>query len=293
MGAAAEGLEELRREIDTLDDQIHDLVMRRAEVVGQIGRLKERAGVVARVAHRPGREALLIRRLIARHRGAFPKTALARIYREVLGATTRVQGRFAVAVYRSEDRPGYWDLARDHYGSWTPLSAFSSPAQVIAQVSRGEAAIGVLPLPRDDDEELWWPRLLAGDGEAPRIVARLPFAGYGSPRGGGDIEALAIAAEEPDESGDDRSLIVLAGEAEISRARLYEALDAAGLAPSQMLEGHEPAQPGGKLHLVDVAGVVGADDPRLAALPDKLGDALHRIIRLGGYATPLAAADLA
>src|SRR6185437_12724944 len=77
-------LEDLRRRIDEIDDQIHDLLMRRAELVEAIGNSKksENAPVL-----RPGREARILRRLVARHRGRLPRSVLVRLWRELLSGT--------------------------------------------------------------------------------------------------------------------------------------------------------------------------------------------------------------
>jgi chorismate mutase/prephenate dehydratase len=75
--AAGADLPALRAELDRLDDAVHDLLMRRAEVVQQVGAL----GVKGAVPLRPGREASIVRRLLARHRGAFPAAGIVRLWR--------------------------------------------------------------------------------------------------------------------------------------------------------------------------------------------------------------------
>ena len=82
-------LADLRREIDKIDTSLHDLVMLRAELVKEIRKLKAGDGGVF---YRPGREAQVMRRLIGRHTGAFPKTVLIRMWREMMGALVRLQG---------------------------------------------------------------------------------------------------------------------------------------------------------------------------------------------------------
>ena len=74
-------LDDLRREIDEIDDEMHDLLMRRTTVVDAIGALKKSDGVPA---IRPGREATILRRLITRHEGKFPRALVVRIWREIL-----------------------------------------------------------------------------------------------------------------------------------------------------------------------------------------------------------------
>src|SRR5690242_5812086 len=82
----------LRAEIDRLDEAIHDLLMERARVVEKVAA----QGGKGRVALRPGREADIVRRLLARHRGHLPARAVARIWRELLAATTAMQGPYIV-----------------------------------------------------------------------------------------------------------------------------------------------------------------------------------------------------
>ena len=83
MSASPPSLEELRREIDEIDDAIHDLLMRRAQVVEQIGIAKRPDNQI----FRPGREAIILRRLAARHTGAFPIAVVVRIWREMIAAS--------------------------------------------------------------------------------------------------------------------------------------------------------------------------------------------------------------
>ena len=94
--ASPRSLDALRREIDRIDDEIHDLLMRRAAVAGEIRRSK---GPDNGSYLRLGREAAILRRLVARHSGSFPKPALVRIWREIMAALTQLQGPFSVAVF--------------------------------------------------------------------------------------------------------------------------------------------------------------------------------------------------
>ena len=63
-------LAELRAEVDRLDDALHDLLMQRAEVVTRIAALGAQG---KKIAFRPGREAEIVRRLLARHQGSLPR----------------------------------------------------------------------------------------------------------------------------------------------------------------------------------------------------------------------------
>src|ERR1700720_4772180 len=134
MRATPSDLAELRHRLDEIDDKVHDLLIERAEIISMVAASK-RDGRPA--AFQPAREAEIIRRLVGRHRGDFPVATLVRMWREMLAATVRLQSPFAVAVFAPADRPSFWDLARDHYGSNTPMSAFGTVDQVIRAGARG------------------------------------------------------------------------------------------------------------------------------------------------------------
>ncbi len=287
MSMADDRLAELRRRIDSIDDRIQDLLIERADVVANIAKVKQGGDAQS---YRPGREAAMVRRLLRRHHGDFPKLVIVRLWRELLGATTRLQGKFSVAVYRSPGSAQYWDLARDHFGSSAKLTAFPSEGQVIAAVAEGTATAGVIPLPQHDDTSPWWSHLLRQREDGARVVARLPFAPLGGQQ---KAEALIIgrAADEP--SGDDRSLIAIEVEPSISRGRLWDELSKLDLTPSLLVADAAAARVGSSLHLADLPGFIIADDERLAQLPTSLDQRTNRITRVGGYAAPLRDEDLA
>lgn len=289
MQSADAAIDDLRRQIDEIDGHLLDLLARRASVVSQIGALK---GSASRNGFfRPGREAAILRRLIRRHRGSLPGATILRMWRELLSATLRQQGPFAVAVFAPPDRGGYWDLARDHFGSQTPANAHETVSQVLRAVIDGQATVGVLPLPQEGEREPWWPALISGHATQPRVIARLPFGAPGNTRGGA-AEALVIGRVEQEETGADRSLIVIESMAETSRSGLRAALTTAGLPPLSVHAWHDPNDAATWFHLAEVDGCVRADDPRVTELMAQRGTEIRRVGSLGGYATPLTPAEL-
>lgn len=272
-------LDELRRRLDRIDDSLQDLLIERLEVVAQVAAQKRNATVSPYV---PSREAEMMRRLVARQGDAFPVGTLVRIWRELLGATTRAQGPFAVGAYAPLGAPGVWDLARDHYSSYAPMTAYHTTFQVIRAVAERSVAVGVLPMPQDGDDDPWWRHLLSLDDEAPRVVARLPFGPRGNARSEGDALVIGLGGQQP--SGVDRTLLVTENAVQISRGRMTAAFSAVGLTCTFMVscEHAEAANT-----LIEIDGFVPLNDPRLTALPHRLGADLYRLIGVGGYAVPL------
>ena len=277
-------LKDLRRRLDEIDDKLQDLLIDRAQIVSLVAASKKDGN---QPAFQPAREAEIIRRLVGRHRGAFPVATLVRMWREMLAATVRLQSPFSVAVFAPADRPGFWDLARDHYGSNTPMSAYDTVGQVIRAVAGRTALLGVLGLPKAGEPDLWWPHLLSIDDDAPQVVARLPFGARGNARA--DADALAIGYGGPEESGLDRTLLGAECPAAISKARISDAVASAGLeCTSVICHGRGKAA-----YLIEVEEFVPISDKRLDAFRVELGAAIDRLLPLGGYAVPLAPPALA
>ena len=278
--ASPRDLADLRAELDKIDDGLHDLLMQRAEVVGAIGAL----GVKGRVPVRPGREAAIIRRLLARHRGAFPANSLVRLWRELICGMTAVQGPLRIAVCDAGGE--YVAAAREHFGSLVPLHSYGSPAQAVRQVSGGQAVAAVLPLPREDDtaRSAWWTALMHTDDPRIHVVARLPFWAA-RPEGAPQVEAFVVTAAAPDASGSDRSLLGLELALETSRARLGADLSAAGFAAGPVMVRRDAGAAVAQA-LVDVEGFVADGDGRLRAL----ASVLRPPVVLGAYAVPVGAA---
>jgi chorismate mutase len=282
----------LRAELDAIDDALLAGLQRRAAIVAEVAALKNGG-----VPLRPGREAAILRRLLGRNTGnPLPCQALVRVWREILAGSLAQQGHFTVVV--SEAKSGADNaialLAREHFGALTPIRTHRSPSQAIGEVAAGHASAAVLPLPVEEDASgtPWWTALLhqeaaplsraEGPGERTRIniVARLPFWAA-RPEGAPRANAFALAAITPDESGADRTLFGLEFPAETSRARLASQIAAAGLSAGTILLRREGEQKTAQA-LVDLAGFIAEDDPRLAAIEGLLRPA----VRLGAYAEP-------
>jgi chorismate mutase / prephenate dehydratase len=272
-------LDDVRRKIDALDDAIHDLIKQRVALVGQVARAKGPGLPI-----RPGREAIILRRLVERHSGNMPPVVLVSIWRELMGALTRLQAPLAVAVCAPQKSVGYWDLARFQFGSSTPFSLHRTPAPVLRAVTDGAATVGVLPLPQEEEADPWWPQLVSEQPDAPRVIARLPFVD--SPSGRFENQgALAIGKAEPEPSGDDRSLVAIECETEMSRAKLHELLKAAGL--DGAIQGMVGIGGDDSLWLVEIGDFVAGDDGRLANLGALANKTIRRALSLGAYATPI------
>ena len=285
----------LRHEIDSVDTKLHNLLMQRTELAVKVGEVKARAQPIGRTPSegakfvRPAREAQILRRLIARHKGKLPKTVMVRMWREMISALLQVEGPFVVAVYTPPEEPGYWDIARDQYGCRVPILGFDRLNHAISAVLDGQATVAVLPLPHEGDRDPWWRRIAVKQPRVPHVIARLPFGDPGNQRGRG-LQALVIGTSPNEPTEHDRGLLVAETRDPVSRSTLRDALNTAKLTPVFIQSFQELGGP--EQHLVEVEGFLAPDDARLAAFANGLGPEA-RAIAIGGYAVPLTSAELA
>lgn len=202
-------LDDLRREIDGIDVALHDLLMRRVEIGKQVADAKGRD---CGPYFRPGREAQIIRRLVARNESCLRIPTLIRFWREILSANLNIQIHLRAAVYLPEGAEKVYDLARDHFGIMTTIERMNTAEVVLTAVTDGAATLGVLPGFQMTSAR-WWPQLVPDRTglTTPRIIARLPFYDRGTSAGikGFAGDAVIVAGQEPEASGDDKTLFAV------------------------------------------------------------------------------------
>jgi chorismate mutase len=162
-------LADLRKEIDTIDEGVHRLLMQRGDIIDRLIRVKHTQEVGS--AFRPAREADMMRRLVERHRGILPIDTVEAIWRVIISTFTYVQAPFAVHADVSVGESAMRDSARFHFGFVVPyVTHFSAQAAVEALTkNKGDLAL----VSAISSRTPWWNELEA-DG-APKIIARLPF----------------------------------------------------------------------------------------------------------------------
>jgi len=135
-------LEELRTAIDTIDDRVLDLLRERSELVGDVGKLKEKTGVSY---YAPEREETLLRRLAAANRSRLPESAVRAIYREILSSMRALEQGIKVG-YLGPRATFSHEAAARHFGHAVTLQPERTIGEVFEAVERGRAHYGVVPI---------------------------------------------------------------------------------------------------------------------------------------------------
>jgi len=178
-----QALARLRERIDAVDAEMHRLLNERASVIDELIRTKQTDRPSG--AFRPGREADMMRRIVARHRGSLPIFTVEHIWREIITTFTHLQAPFDVTIDTSIEAERMRDVARFMFGFSVALKSVASADAVVAAVAAGRN-LGIVPRAAWGP---WW-RGLVGD-QSPKLMALLPFiAARGRPA---DLPAFVIS----------------------------------------------------------------------------------------------------
>src|ERR1700761_4274418 len=168
---APPSLQELRKEIDVIDEQVHHLLMARGDIIDRLIAVKQTQEVGS--AFRPAREADMMRRLVTRHKGILPLDTVESIWRVIISTFTYVQAPFSVHADLSAGDASMRDSARFHFGFTVPFVPHMGSASVVEAVTASKGDLGLVPAFAIAGAGPWWTALEFD--AAPKIIARLPF----------------------------------------------------------------------------------------------------------------------
>lgn len=140
--AVADQLDELRRAIDSSDDELVRALAERARIVRRIGALKAEA---ASPTYAPDRERTILDRVVNLNSGPLSAEHIRDIFREIISACRSLEEPERVAFLGPAFTFSH-EAARAHFGrsaSYLPSDSFRT---VFAQVEHGDAAYGVVPV---------------------------------------------------------------------------------------------------------------------------------------------------
>jgi chorismate mutase/prephenate dehydratase len=135
-------LDELRVEIDSIDDQLLELYNKRMEYVHQVGELKNTTGAPI---YRPEREQAILNRLKAQNRGKLTNEAIDALFLELFAVARNLERPEAIA-YLGPEATFTHQAAEMKFGAMSTYLPMNSISAVFREVSKGTAKFGVIPI---------------------------------------------------------------------------------------------------------------------------------------------------
>ncbi len=142
-----EKLEKLRISIDGIDEEILNLLNKRAKVVLEVANVKRDTKLGF---YSPERERRILERLQGMNPGPFPNDALRVIFREILSASLSLEEPLKVACLGPLATFTHLAALR-HFGSSAQFIPVDSIKDVFETVQEGKAAYGVVPIENSNE----------------------------------------------------------------------------------------------------------------------------------------------
>lgn len=166
---APPSLSDLRQEIDAIDEQMHQLLMKRGDIIDRLIKVKKTQEVGS--AFRPAREADMMKRLVQRHRGILPLDTVESIWRVIVSTFTYVQAPFSVHADVAVGEAAMRDSARFHFGFLVPYVAHFSAQAAVDAVAKSKGDLALVSV--TSGHTPWW--IALEPAGAPKVIARMPF----------------------------------------------------------------------------------------------------------------------
>lgn len=135
-------LDDLRRDIDSLDEHLVRLLGQRAELVHRIGQVKADAGTPV---FDPGREHDVLTRVTALNPGPYDSDHIRAIFREIMAASRSLEEPPKVG-YLGPPHTFSHQAAQQHFGRSASLVPLGSFRDIFDFVDRSPRAWGVVPI---------------------------------------------------------------------------------------------------------------------------------------------------
>lgn len=141
-GAVDAELTRLRSEIDRVDDEILDLLNRRAHLAMEIGRLKQGT---ERTFYVPSRERSILERLCKRNPGPFTAEGLRAVFGEIISASRALERTLTIAYLGPQATFSHYAGLR-RFGQSATYVPYAQVAEVFEAVAKSQVDYGVVAI---------------------------------------------------------------------------------------------------------------------------------------------------
>jgi chorismate mutase/prephenate dehydratase len=135
-------LKNLRKQIDSLDKKIIDLLNKRSRIGLSIAKIKQKSGVSI---YSPDREREVLRKVASENKGPLERRALEAIYREIMSSSLAGEKPIQVAYMGPEATFSHL-AALKRFGSQVEYIACNNISDVFLEIERDGADYGVVPI---------------------------------------------------------------------------------------------------------------------------------------------------
>ncbi len=142
-----QALQALRVRIDSLDEQILELISQRARCAQEVGHIKMATLAEGETAvfYRPEREAQVLKRIMELNKGPLDNEEMARLFREIMSTCLALEQPLKVA-YLGPEGTFSQAAALKHFGQAVVSKPMAAIDEIFREVAAGAVSFGVVPV---------------------------------------------------------------------------------------------------------------------------------------------------
>ncbi|EPF71466.1 prephenate dehydratase [Acinetobacter rudis] len=137
-------LDQIREEIDSVDQQLQHLINRRAKLAESVAKVKF-SSEESPMFYRPEREAQVLRRIMERNEGPLSDLTMARLFREIMSACLALEAPQSIAFLGPEGTFTHSAVLK-HFGHDALVRPLPTIDEVFREVEAGSAHYGLVPV---------------------------------------------------------------------------------------------------------------------------------------------------
>jgi len=206
-------LDAIRREIDSIDDQILRLLMQRAAATAKVKATKAHDGSIASSPFRPAREAGMMHRLIGEAGPSLNPEFLVRLWRVILSGSIQSQAPVTLHMDSALGHDLSTRLLVGQHFCGMKVDFHSSPSAALQALGKAKGDLALIA-PSSD----WSAGFADGLAGGAEVIVTLPAIAVG-----GQPQLLVFGHAVPQPSGDDETLLLLAAQKTTVNGALWQA----------------------------------------------------------------------
>lgn len=192
-----------RTEIDTIDQEIIDLLDKRIEIVKNVGKYK--ASKQDKFFIKSAREADMIRNLIKKTDQKIHKATIFLIWRKIITYANILEQNITIGLLNSENDPHHQHYIKEYYNDFIDIKNYDNNNNLILDINKNKIQLAIFPA----KNKSWWIDLAQQDNKF-NIFAKIPFIKH--KENNKDSELFIAAIKEPEKSYNDKTLLIIISE---------------------------------------------------------------------------------
>ena len=262
-------LNNLREKIDNIDSQILKLLNDRMDVVAQVAELKKNSN--DKFFIRSSREADMLKQLIDKSSGNFPKISILNIWRKIITSANMLEQPIKIAIHNPNNISDLQYLVKEYYTNFIPITNFDSANNIVSELENNHHQIAIFALPnlaedfdkKEDVKNNWWISL-ANNRIGINIFAKIPFFEYLEPeKNTQKFQLVAVAIKAPEQSSCDKTIICVETQKEVAKTTILGALSELEIVGKVLKTAQIIQFEGIKFHLIELDGFYLNQDERI------------------------------